>query len=250
MNTSFMSRRGAAITLSAAALLSVTLYAWAETVRGNGKVVTQSRAVSGFTGVGLGLPAEVEVRIGTTEGVTIETDENLLPHIETVVKGGTLEIRAKQDRTNLQSKLMKVVVQARQIDHLKVGGSGSISADTLRSPKLAFDIGGSGNIAVKHAEAEKVAVAIGGSGNAKLSGGKAGKLDVSIAGSGDVVAGSLQADDVDVTIAGSGDATVWARNNLKMSVAGSGDVQYYGHPQVKKSVAGSGSTKQLGAAPN
>lgn len=249
MTTSFISRRGAALTLGAAAILSVTVFAWAETVRGNGKIVTQPRTAAGFTGVGLALNAQVEVRIGATEGVTVEADENLLPHIETVVKGKTLEIRTKHDRVHLDSKSIKVVVQARQIDHLHVGGSGNITADALRAPKLAFEVGGSGNISVKHAEAERVAVAIGGSGSTNLAGGKAGKLAVSIGGSGDVAAGKLQADDVEVSIAGSGDATVWARSNLKLAVAGSGDVQYYGEPTVKQSVAGSGRAKSLGAAP-
>ncbi len=249
MNTSFISRRGAALTLGAAALLSITLYAWADTVRGNGKVMTQARAVSGFTGVGLSLPAQVEVRIGSVEGISIEADENLLPLIETVVKDGTLEIRPKRNRLSLDSKLMKMVVTARQVDHLKIGGSGSITAETLKAPKLGFEIGGSGSIAVKHAEADKVSVSIGGSGSTKVGGGKTKQLEVSIAGSGDVAAGTLQADEVEVSIAGSGDATVWARNSLKMSVAGSGDVQFYGEPNVRQSVVGSGRAKQLGVAP-
>jgi hypothetical protein len=59
---------------------------------------------------------------------------------------------------------LKTVVQARSIERLALAGSGSIDADTLRGPKLQFDIGGSGSIKVKGIEAETVAVSVGGSG--------------------------------------------------------------------------------------
>lgn len=218
-----------------------------ETVKGNGKIATQSRSLAPFTGISLSLPARVEVRIGNTEGVTVETDENVLPVVETVVENGNLEIRAKKG-VNIEARSIKVVVQAKQIDRLALGGSGSIEADALRSSKLRLDVGGSGSINVKGAESESVSAALGGSGTVRLAG-TTRKLSVSVGGSGDVQAGKLKASDVDVNIGGSGDVTVWASNALNVAVAGSGDVNYYGDPKVQSSVVGSGGAKRLGPAP-
>ena len=220
---------------------------WSETVKGNGKVARQERPLAHFTGISLSLPAQVEIRIGSTESVSIEADENLLALVETVIEDGDLEIRARKDY-NLQPRTLKIVVQAKAVNHIALGGSGSVEAEALSSPKLTLEIGGSGSINIKRAESESVAASIGGSGNVKL-GGAARKLEVAIGGSGGVQAGQLKADNVEVSIGGSGDVTVWAANTLKATVAGSGDVGYYGDPKVQSTVVGSGGAKRLGPAP-
>jgi hypothetical protein len=234
--------------LAAFGALLVAGSALAETVKGDGLIRSEARAVPAFTGVGLGVPAHVEVRLGNSDSVTVEADGNLLPLIETSVNRGTLEIKTPRHDLHVDSRSIKVVVQARQIDHLAIGGSGTIVADALRSPKLRLAVGGSGSIDVKRADCERVAVEIGGSGNANVAG-SAKKLSVEIGGAGDVRAASLLADDVGVMIAGSGDATVAARNSLDVTIAGSGDIQYYGDPQVSKTIVGSGRIKRVGGLP-
>jgi hypothetical protein len=207
------------------------------------------RQVANFSGLSLGLPGHVELRIGNTEGLTIEADDKLLPLVETVVEDGTLKIRAAKRNLNLQSKSIRIVVQARSIERLSLGGSGNIDADPLRGRKLDIDLGGSGSIKLKGVESETLAVSLGGSGDLKAGSGTTGKLTISIGGSGDVDLGRVQARSASVTIAGSGDATVWPRNELSATIAGSGDVNYYGDPQVSKSSVGSGGVRRIGSTP-
>jgi hypothetical protein len=218
-------------------------------VQGNGNVKKQSRDLGHFTGVSMSLPGNVELRIGNTESITIETDDNLLPLIETVIENGTLRIRTIKKNTGIETKVLKVVVQAKEIDRLSLGGSGSIDSDALKGGKVSIDLGGSGSINVKGIEADSVSVSLGGSGKFKTSGGATNKLSLSIGGSGDVLAGDLKATDVSVSIGGSGQSTVWATNGLSVSIAGSGDVNYYGDPKTSKSVVGSGGLRRLGGAP-
>lgn len=239
--------RRAAILLCGAFLIAAP--ALAETVKGNGVIRTQARSVSGFTGVALGINARVELRQGDAEGVTVEADENLLPLIETTVKDGTLEIRPARRNLGFQSSAIKLVVQARRIDNLALGGSGSITADPLRSGKLSLEIGGSGLIDLKHVQAEQVKVEIGGSGNMKLTG-SAKRLDVSIGGSGDIAAADFIADKATVAIGGSGDAQVAARTALDVTIAGSGSVSYSGDPQVNQTIVGVGRVKRVGPLPH
>ena len=218
-------------------------------VEGSGKVVKQTRALAHFTGVNLNVPGDMQLRLGNTESVTIETDDNVLPLIESVIEDGVLRIRPVKRNTNLHTRNMRIVVYAKNIDRLALSGSGSIDSDALKANKLQFDIGGSGSINVKGMEAEAVAISLGGSGDMKSGGGKAATLSVSIGGSGDVDVGKVQAGDASVSVAGSGEATVWANTGLSVTIAGSGDVNYYGDPKVSKSVVGSGDITRMGSSP-
>ncbi|MEO7495418.1 MAG: head GIN domain-containing protein [Massilia sp.] len=229
--------------------LDVDLFKGGEKVRGNGHVVVQPRAASNFNGVAFSLPGKLDIKFGTAEGVTVETDDNLQAYIETVVENGVLKVRAARRNLNFSTKSLKIVVNARQIESISLAGSGDIAADSLRAPQLRVDLAGSGDIHLNGVDTDAMSVSLGGSGNVKAGGGRAERLKVSIAGSGDVVLGQLQSASASVSIAGSGDATVWVRNALDVSIAGSGDVNYYGAPSVNKSAIGSGSAKPLGAAP-
>lgn len=220
-----------------------------EQVQGNGVIKRQQRVPGAFTGVASALAARVEIRIGDSESVSIETDDNLLPLIETVVEDGMLNIRPVKRTMHLNTRTMKIVVQARSLDHLSLGGSGAIDSDALRARKVQIDLGGSGTITLKGVEADSMAVSLGGSGDLKTAGGAAKNLSISIGGSGNVKMGNVRSDSVSISIAGSGEATVWAQKSLSLSVAGSGTANYYGDPHVTTSVLGSGATRRLGAAP-
>ena len=220
-----------------------------ERVQGNGKIQKQTRALGHFTGVSLNLPATTELRIGNTESITIEADENILPMIEAVIEDGSLKIRPIKRNLSLQTRNMKIVVQAKDVNRIALGGSGSIDSDALRGSKLQFDLGGSGSIKVKGIEGDAVSVTLGGSGDFSTVGGKAGTVSISIGGSGDVDLGRVRASAASVSVAGSGEAIVWPKDSLSVTVAGSGDVSYYGDPKVSKTVVGSGGTRRLGDAP-
>ena len=220
----------------------------ADKVQGSGHVKTETRALGHFDGVALALPASMELRIGGTESVTIETDDNLLPMIETVIENGTLHVRGSKRNTSFDTGRLKIVVQAKAVDKLSLGGSGSIDADPLRAARVTVNLGGSGSIKVRSIDSDALSVAVGGSGDLKVGGGAVNKLSLSIAGSGDVDLAKLKSVDASVNIAGSGDATVSVRDTLNATIAGSGDVKYYGDPRVSKTAFGSGSTRRIGGA--
>src|SRR5471030_258052 len=199
-----------------------------EHVEGNGHITKQSHELGHFNALATSVGGNIEVRIGDTESITIETDDNIQPLIEAVVENGTLRIRPQKKDLQLDTRTLRIVVQARGLERIAVGGSGSVDA--------------------AHLQSDAVAIALGGSGNMK-AGGRTDRLQVSIGGSGKVQAGQLAAHDVTVSIGGSGQATVNALQTLHVSVAGSGDVGYYGNPQVAKTVMGSGAVKHLDGAP-
>ncbi|HTD05797.1 head GIN domain-containing protein [Undibacterium sp.] len=217
-------------------------------IEGSGKIEKQNRTVSNFNGVSIGVPAKVELIQDNTEGVSIETDDNLLPQIETVVERGELKIRTLKHNLNMQTQTLNIVVRLKNIDRINLGGSGTILSNKLQASRLAVNLGGSGNVDIKTLDANELSIALGGSGGMKTAG-TVNSMSVAIGGSGKIDAGNLKAKLVDITIGGSGRLKVAARDKLTLTVAGSGDVGYYGDPQISKTVIGSGSLKRLGEFP-
>lgn len=229
---------------------SALAWGWGTTVTGSGTSKTESRNVSGYTGLGISLPAKVTVIQGDKEGVTLEGDDNILAVIETEVERGSLKLRFTEKNMNVKTKVpLTATVYVKTLEKIAVAGSGDVTADQLKSSNFKASIAGSGDVQIKHLTADELSVSIAGSGDLAIGGGKVNTVEASIAGSGDIRVGGLESNKVKVSIAGSGDAVVWAKSDLKVSVAGSGDVKYYGNPEVKKSVLGSGSTKKLGDTP-
>jgi hypothetical protein len=234
--------------MSAASAGPLSWLGGGERVRGSGKIVKQNRELGHFTALATSVSGDVDIRMGSSESVTVETDDNILPLIETVVENGTLRIRPVKRDLQLDTRNMKIVVTVRTLNRVSVAGSGAVDADRLQAESLTFDVGGSGSINLRNLQSESVAIALGGSGTLKASG-NTERLQISIGGSGRVEAGQLAARTATVSIGGSGQATVWAQKSLNLSVAGSGDIGYYGDPQISKSIMGSGTIKRIGGSP-
>jgi hypothetical protein len=234
--------------LALAAPASALDFGWGAKVTGSGNIKSETRNVGGFTGISLAVPAVADIVQGSSEGITIETDDNILPLIETIVENGKLKIRFKDRNMSVNTKSMKMTINIKSIDSLAVAGSGDLRAAKLQAATLKASIAGSGDVRITALDADTLTVSIAGSGDFSADG-RANTVEAKIAGSGDVKLAKLASGNVKISIAGSGNATVWAKESLTVSVAGSGDVRYYGDAKVKQSVAGAGSVKRLGAAP-
>lgn len=211
----------------------------AERVKGSGVVRTETRTVSGYHRLALGIAADVELRQGMAEGLTIEGDDNILPRVETVVDDGTLRIRWKDRNTQASYGTLRLVVSVRDLDEVTIGGAGSVHAARLAATAFKATLGGSGNVSLDAVEAKSIGLTLAGSGEATLAG-RTETLDATLAGSGELRAGKLAARSARVTLQGSGRATVRASDKLDVTIAGSGDVVYFGKPTVSRTVLGSG----------
>jgi hypothetical protein len=211
----------------------------------------QARPVSGFTAIALSAPLKLELVQGDTESLALEGDAAALAEIETVVENATLQIRSRTKKFFNFGPAPKVraYVTAKNIESLRISGSGDISSTALRANALKVGISGSGDVRIGALAATSLDVSISGSGDVTVAG-KADRIVAGISGSGDVKAGKLETREAKVSIAGSGDIALWTKDSLTVKIAGSGDVRYYGDPALTKSVAGSGSVKRVGLSPS
>jgi hypothetical protein len=254
-------------------------------VKGSGVVKEESRAVANFAQLSVGVPAVITVSQGSTESLTISADDNLLPLIDTRVVNGELVIAADNQRGFSTKHPIKIRLSVKNLNVVKINGSGDVLGDEIKGEKFEVAINGSGDVHFKSVVApvfmvairgsgdvsvnsvdansietsvvgsgdiklatvlaQKVNISVRGSGDVQLAG-RSDKVVVEIAGSGDVNTRDLVARDVSVKIAASGDARVHATEKLTATVMGSGDVRYAGNPkQVDRTVRGSGSIEAL-----
>ena len=234
------------LALAGSAILSGPRLARArDTVHGSGVAATQRRDVGAFTGVSLGAPFAVVLRPGSREAIEIVADDNVLPLIETKVRGErSLQIELANDARIEPRTPVVVTIDFVRLDALALGGSGTISAKAMKSANLDASIGGSGSISLSGLDIGDLAVSIGGSGVFRAEG-RARQLAVGVGGSGSCDTERLAAEDASVSIAGSGNARVRADKALSAVIAGSGDVYYTGAATAQISIVGTGRVKRI-----
>ena len=211
-----------------------------KTVKGNGNIKTEERTVQTFDEIKCSGSYNVELTQGNASAVKIETDENLLPYIETKVNGDELVIRTEDDVNIRSSDKIKVYITTNKLEGFRLSGSGDVKTTNkfTGSDHLDLDIAGSGNIHFD-VNTPTISSSISGSGDIYLSGEtKDSRID--IAGSGNYHADDLKSENASIKIAGSGDAWLFVDNQLDINIAGIGNVYYRGNAMVNQKIAGTG----------
>ncbi len=214
----------------------------AQNIKGEGSAVSKNIDLPTITGIGLGIAADVYIKHGSTQKITIKGQQNIIDNIKTDVKGGSWNIEFKKQVKNHDD--IKIYITMNTIKDLSIGGSGSIDCEDkfTNLGDLNLSIGGSGDIKL-NADAKDINCSIGGSGEIELEG-SGDKLSISIGGSGDVEAFDMEVKECTISSAGSGDIKVNVANKLEASLVGSGDVTYKGSPKVSSSIVGSGDVEK------
>jgi hypothetical protein len=205
--------------------------------------VVEDRHITGFHAVDVSGSFDVYIVQGASESVKVDAPKDIIGHIATEVKGGTLNIYTKGNFnwSNLfGSKKMVVYVTLRNVDGISLTGSGDVYfKEGLNANMLRLSVTGSGDVIGK-INAKTLESSVTGSGDVKVSG-RAENAKVSVTGSGDFSGRDLSTTNAVVHVGGSGDASVRVSGSLQANVTGSGDIHYGGDPKnVAKSTSGSG----------
>lgn len=212
-----------------------------EKIKGNGNVITVNRTTTDYDAISAGGSFDVILIKGKEGNIKIEGEENIIPYIETEVKGGNLKIQFKKNTNIRTTKRLTVTVTFVEIESVALGGSGNISSkETIKTKDFSASLGGSGNIDLK-VNAETINTNIGGSGNIEISG-STNELKCAIAGSGSIRAFDLTTNEVNANVAGSGSIKTTVKNKIKATLVGSGNIYYKGNPlHIDSKSVGSGS---------
>lgn len=195
---------------------------------GSGVVVEEERSVSGFDHVSFEGIGKIVITQGDEERLTVEAEDNIISHIDTKVRGQTLQISFDTERWE------KIIRPTKPIRFY-------LTVTDLQ----ALFLTGLGNIDVQEIEADRLDVSLSGAGSISLSG-SVQEQDINVSGAGAYDAADLVSEVADINLSGAGSATVWVTEMLDVNISGLGSVSYYGDPTIEQSVSGLGNIQSLG----
>lgn len=214
---------------------------------GSGKVVTESREVSGFDAIEVDYPAQIFISQGSVESLEIEAEDNVLPGLQTRVRNNKLEIFYDADegeRVN-PTKVVRITIVVKDLKDVEFDSAGELTVEGLETDELEVSLSGAGNLELEDITVDSLVVILSGAGNMTASG-TTETLRLTISGFGDFKGEDLHGQRAEINISGAGSATVWADEELDASISGAGSVNYYGAASVSKQISGVGSVKHLG----
>jgi len=215
-------------------LLAATVSCNISLVRGSGNVISEDRAVSGFSKLFISGSGEIFIEQGDEESLTIIAEDNIIPLITTEVSGDTLNISHGPGPIVTNTKSIEIYLKVKDLDSISTSGSANVNCSGLSTGSLTIKTTGSGNVDISNLETDSIDISSSGSGNFTLAG-NTDSLKISTNGSGGCDAGNLKSKDCIIDINGSGNNTVNVSDTLDVSIDGSGDVSYIGNPTVESS---------------
>ncbi len=223
-------------------LALVTIHACHPSIKGEGELSIETRNLSAYSKLEVDLDANVILTDSLVQSCMISAQENLMPAIETRIKGERLIIYSENNIHN--DKPITVYLSVNRLQHIILNGSGIVTGtNILKSEKLDIDVSGSGDLNLSLL-CNQLKATISGSGTQELKG-SSNESDFEISGSGVIDAFQFATGDCNVDIAGSGKALVFPSGVLNAEISGSGKIQYKGNPSdIKHSISGSGNIEK------
>ncbi|NIG57715.1 head GIN domain-containing protein [Chitinophaga sp. Cy-1792] len=215
-----------------------------ERVKGSGVSKTEDRSVSGFSGVSTSGVYNVVLTQGGAEAVKVEADDNLLPYIETVVSGKSLEIKTKNG-VNIEPKSkITVYVTIKELKAISASGACKVTGTgTISGSNLGVELSGATLMNLDIAMS-KVNVDASGASRLDLTG-KTGAVNVGASGAAIIRTEKLNADNVNVDASGGSVVRVNAEKALNVGASGGSSIRYSGAAKVNSSTSGGASVSRL-----
>lgn len=202
-----------------------------DSVSGDGKVVTQTRDVSSFSGIKVGSGIDVFLTQGDNQSVVVEADENLQEWIRTEVNGSVLHIFT--DKTIRLAKTKKVNITCKTIDRIDISSAGDVTSLTpFKTENLDIEMSSAGDLKFE-VEANAIDLSISSAGNVNLKG-KCNSLRADLSSAGDLNAFELEAKTGDVSVSSAGKARVFITEEASFKSSSAGDIDYRGEPRIKE----------------
>ncbi len=204
--------------------------------------------VKNFQGLAIQGPIQVFVKMGNTESLRMEADEEVLASLVMEVRGNILVIRPKPSITSwakkYEDKKIVAYVTAKTLTSLTMSGNSSIEVSgTINAEELTTTLSGSGRVSAMVA-VDKLTSVISGSGHLDIRG-TADRADVTMSGASRFAGKNLKVDVLSTRMSGAGQVDIHADRSIDALISGSAQVNYSGNASVKKRVLGSGGVNKI-----
>jgi len=190
---------------------------------GSGHIASETRPVSGFKSIDVSNAFVVEVVAGKDYSVEVQADDNLLPLIETSVRGGTLHIETEKSVSTKNDMVVRIT--APEIEKIEASGACKVNASGITNKSFTIDTSG----------ASKISVA-----------GETSELSIDVSGASSIDTDQLKTVNANIEASGASKVYVNVSGELRAQATGASRIVYSGEPRsldVNKSGAGSVSRK-------
>lgn len=215
-----------------------------KTIKGNGNVTEQVKALEAFNEVSIQGAFDVVLVDNDSSKLKIVADENLIGNVVATVEDSILKI--SNIKTVIGSRELKLYIYAPNIESVDFSGATELSSDSvLPWDALALNITGAGKVDLQ-IDVKKFSVNVSGGAEITLKG-KTDELALNIAGTGSLNALALKTGQCDIDISGFGRAYVDVEKMLRVNISGFGKVEYNGTPEIRQNITGSAKIIKAGS---
>lgn len=229
-------------------VLSIVLTACGDAMGGgtpvqpSGDGPSRTFAVSGFTGVDVTGPDDVQVRTGAAFSVRAEGDPAALNQLRVARDGDALRIGRTPGVHWSGGRAATVFVTMPTIADAAVTGSGDLHVDRAAGDRFHAAAMGSGGLTVSALSVGQASLSMTGSGDMTLAG-RALAVDASVTGSGGLDGARLAVGRAHVAVMGSGDVRLAVEGPADGTVTGSGGVDLGARARCSIRMTGSGEVR-------
>jgi hypothetical protein len=218
--------------------MCISLPVLAQSIKGSGNIVKESRSVSGFSGIEAGGVFHVYLRQGSQYALEIETDDNVISHISTKVQGNTLVLSMEKKVQKVHD--LNVFLTLPELTHLNLSGASELEGvSTFSANHLKLNLSGAAELEL-NLEANQLIADLSGAAEVELTG-TSEQVRLRMSGSASLDAESLIGKTGVVEMSGSTDAVIHLSEAMNAEVSGASDLICHGDP-TQKTVEKSGSS--------
>lgn len=204
---------------------------YAQTIKGNGKIATDIRQVSGFNRIVVQGQFDLYLSQETTENVKIEAEENLIELFQTIVNDNTLYVIVP---TNIKrSNKLTITVAFKELKNIILMNEVSLKSDrVVNFDEVEVVCGGLSKMDFEYkASKSKINVIDGGS---VFLRGYSEELTVEAHDDAEINAFDLQSDNCTVLGSGYSEISVNANKKLAITLSGSSNLFFMGDPAISQ----------------
>jgi hypothetical protein len=188
-----------------------------DNIVGSGRLVSETRVVAGFDAIRTSGVARVVIERTGREALRITAEDNILPHMRSVVENGTLVLGPRSGVGLSPREEILFHVEVAELRRIEGSGAVGFEAELGRQPELSVALSGVCVAEVK---------------------GSVDMLDVALSGVTGYLGLGLRSRSARVSASGVSVAHVWATERLDAWASGASAIRYAGDPAVYAHTSG------------
>ena len=246
-----MSRLALPLTIVACVLLALALTWWVLARDAPGPTGMTEQDLAAFQRIDLAGNAEVTLRQGSAERLSVETPARGVI-VTADVRNGTVYVVVRDNRRWWNSlfggnrRPTRLTLAFRSLDAVSLSGAVSLTASALDAPELRLTASGGTSVRIAGLRTRLLYVSGNGALKSELAG-TATEQRVSISGAGEYDAERLSSESANVSVSGVGRVLVNVSRTLDAEISGAGTIEYLGDPVVRERVSGVGRIRRRSA---